>query len=261
MSNTNKLIDLDRLSRFWDEVKTYIGNHDSSIIDKIYPVGSIYMSVTDSTVASVEARFGGTWVAFGSGKTLVGVDTTDTSFDTVEETGGSKTVNLQHSHGFASGTTVGDTTLTGRQSGIQKHTHTVSADAQYEVTGTQTKNITGGSHKHTVGISSSSYSKVYQQFGGGGVASGNAYTAPVRDGDRAWGGETSEVTHTHSLPAHTHTISLKSGKGLTLNNTGHTDAIDAHNHSLSGVSTNNKLSTTQNIMNPYITVYMYKRTA
>ena len=48
---------------------------ESTIIDKIYPVGSIYISETDSTVTAVQNRFGGTWVAYGSGKTLVGSGT------------------------------------------------------------------------------------------------------------------------------------------------------------------------------------------
>lgn len=80
------------------------------IIDRIYPVGSIYLSVTDSTAAQVEARFGGTWVSFGAGKTLVGVDTNDVDFDTVEETGGEKS----HSYtpaGSNAGGVVADHTL------------------------------------------------------------------------------------------------------------------------------------------------------
>jgi microcystin-dependent protein len=56
-----------------------------------YPVGSIYIS-TESTDPST--IFGGTWTAFGAGKTLVGLDSGDTDFDTVEETGGSKTHTL-----------------------------------------------------------------------------------------------------------------------------------------------------------------------
>ena len=62
-----------------------------AVIDAIYPVGSIYMTVTDNTAAKVKARFGGTWVAWGSGRVPVGVDTSQTEFDTVEETGGEKT--------------------------------------------------------------------------------------------------------------------------------------------------------------------------
>ena len=54
-----------------------------------YPVGSVFVSVSPTNPASV---FGyGTWTAFGTGRVLVGVDVGDTDFDTVEETGGSKT--------------------------------------------------------------------------------------------------------------------------------------------------------------------------
>lgn len=60
------------------------------LLDRIYPVGSIYMSVTDSTIADVEAKFGGTWIRFGAGRTLVGYDSTQTEFNTIEGQGGEK---------------------------------------------------------------------------------------------------------------------------------------------------------------------------
>lgn len=66
----------------------------ASVFSAIYPVGSIYMSATMSTAAQVQAAFGGTWVAWGAGRVPVGVDTTQTEFDTVEETGGEKTHTL-----------------------------------------------------------------------------------------------------------------------------------------------------------------------
>jgi len=56
------------------------------------PVGAIYIS-TVSTNPSFILGYG-TWVAFGEGRTLVGVDTGQTEFDTVEETGGAKTHTL-----------------------------------------------------------------------------------------------------------------------------------------------------------------------
>lgn len=68
----------------------------TEIIDKIYPIGSIYMSATLSTASAVGEVLGGTWVAWGAGKVPVGVDTSDTDFDTVEEIGGSKTHNHQY---------------------------------------------------------------------------------------------------------------------------------------------------------------------
>lgn len=62
----------------------------TTMVDKIYPVGSIYMSATLSTAAAVGAALGGTWIAWGAGRVPVGVDTNDTDFDTAEETGGEK---------------------------------------------------------------------------------------------------------------------------------------------------------------------------
>lgn len=74
----------------------------SSIIDKIYPVGSIFMSATLSTPEQVANALGGTWVAWGSGRVPVGVNTSDTDFNTVEKTGGNKThTNTLGSHGAA----------------------------------------------------------------------------------------------------------------------------------------------------------------
>lgn len=71
----------------------------SEILDAVYPVGSIYISMNLSTTSQVEALFGGTWVKFGEGKTLIGVDGNDTDFNSAEKTGGSKT----HTHGLTDG--------------------------------------------------------------------------------------------------------------------------------------------------------------
>ena len=51
-----------------------------NIWQKIWPIGSIYTSVSSTSPAVL---FGGTWEEFGKGRTLVGVDTSDTSFNTV----------------------------------------------------------------------------------------------------------------------------------------------------------------------------------
>ena len=62
------------------------------VLKKVYPVGCIYTS-TVSTNPNTLFGFG-TWSAFGAGRTLVGIDSGDTDFDTVEETGGAKTHTL-----------------------------------------------------------------------------------------------------------------------------------------------------------------------
>lgn len=57
------------------------------ILNVIYPVGSIYISVNSTNPAEI---IGGTWELWGSGRTLVCVDTTQEEFNTVEKTGGEK---------------------------------------------------------------------------------------------------------------------------------------------------------------------------
>lgn len=59
----------------------------ANLLDLTYPVGSVYLSVNNTNPSSL---FGGTWVEFAKGRTLVGVDTTQTEFNTVEKTGGEK---------------------------------------------------------------------------------------------------------------------------------------------------------------------------
>lgn len=59
----------------------------------IYPVGSIYINATNSTNPGTLLGFG-TWVAFGAGRVPVGIDSSDSDFDSAEETGGAKTVAL-----------------------------------------------------------------------------------------------------------------------------------------------------------------------
>lgn len=65
----------------------------TNIFEKIYPVGSIYINATNSTNPGTLLGFG-TWTAFGAGRVPVGIDSSDTDFDTAEETGGSKTHTL-----------------------------------------------------------------------------------------------------------------------------------------------------------------------
>lgn len=65
----------------------------ASAMNLLYPVGTVYINATDSTNPGTLFGFG-TWVAWGVGKAIVGIDTGDTDFDTAEETGGAKTHQL-----------------------------------------------------------------------------------------------------------------------------------------------------------------------
>lgn len=59
-----------------------------------YPIGSIYLSVNNTNPSK---WFGGTWEQIAKGRTLVGVDTSQTEFNTVKKTGGSKYTE-RHTH-------------------------------------------------------------------------------------------------------------------------------------------------------------------
>ena len=73
----------------------------SDLLNLVYPVGSIYLSCSPT---DPEFLFGGVWEAFGKGRTLVGVNPGDSSFQAAEKTGGAKSVSLStaqlpaHSH-------------------------------------------------------------------------------------------------------------------------------------------------------------------
>lgn len=92
---------INDIQRELEELKTT----QLRVRETFYPVGSIYMSATAATTSEVEAMFGGTWEAFGTGRTLVGVDPEDEDFADAELTGGEKTHTLtvdeipSHYHG------------------------------------------------------------------------------------------------------------------------------------------------------------------
>ena len=58
----------------------------TELIDVIYPKGSIFMSVNNVNPGTYLS--GTTWVAWGSGRMPVGVNPSQTQFNTVEKTGG-----------------------------------------------------------------------------------------------------------------------------------------------------------------------------
>lgn len=78
-------------------------NNEKMYPHPYYPIGSIYLSINDTNPSK---WFGGTWEQIAKGRTLVGVDTNDTDFNTVKKTGGEKTHTLtvdempSHNHLF-----------------------------------------------------------------------------------------------------------------------------------------------------------------
>lgn len=83
-----------------------------TVLQALYPVGTVYTNATSSTNPATLLGFG-TWTAFGAGKVMVGLDSGDATFSTVGNTGGSKdAIVVSHTH-----------TATSTDSG---HTHTTT---------------------------------------------------------------------------------------------------------------------------------------
>jgi len=163
-----------------------------SIIDLIYPVGSIYMSINSTNPTTI---FGGTWVAWGQGRVPVGVNSSGT-FNSVEKTGGSETHTLSTSE------------LPSHDHSLNGHTHSWS-----------TTNT--GDHTHA---------KYGWRYAGSGSYKAYSWERISADGNA---GSIDSSTHSHSG-----TTSGASG------NTGSSGSGSAHNN-----------------LQPYITCYMWKRTA
>lgn len=72
-------------------VRLYGKGGEICVPQDCWPVGSIYISVKN---VNPTKYFGGTWVAWGSGRVPVGINTNDPAFNTVEKTGGEKTHKL-----------------------------------------------------------------------------------------------------------------------------------------------------------------------
>ena len=128
----NSLDELYSIADKYDELNKKI----NSMLDKMYPVGSIYISTSITTASDVATKFGGTWEAYGTGKTLVGVDTNDTNFNMVSKTGGSSTTTLttsnipSHNHTYSGTTDMG--TISGYNNSGWPSATATNAEWQYD---------------------------------------------------------------------------------------------------------------------------------
>jgi hypothetical protein len=225
-------------------------------LQALHPVGSVYINATNGTNPATLLGFG-TWTAFGAGRVPVGFNAGDSRFDSAEETGGSYDATLpSHTHSWSgsSSGSIGNTDLS--------HTHGFSASAttggqsnghEHAFSGTT---VSAGSHQHII----TNGSELNSNITNGGVAGTvNRIGAGTNETDFAgthshtYGGDTGSPNQNH-----THSVSVSG-------TTGGASVGMNHNHSVS-VSTSGSNSTegssaaSANIQ-PYITVYMWKRTA
>lgn len=182
-------------------------------LEQVYPVGSVYINASDSTNPATLLGFG-TWSAFGAGRVPVGIDSTDTDFDTAEETGGTKTHTLTESE-------------------MPSHTHTQDSH-----------NHSQNSHDH--GMSAHNHSQ---------YSHGHQFRYNTNMGYGGYHGPNS----TGSLkPANTWVINATASNYSATSNP---HALTATNNATTATNQDTGGDGAHNNVQPYITVYMWKRTA
>lgn len=236
----------------------------------IYPIGSIYTNAVNGTNPGTLLGFG-TWTAFGAGRVMVGYNSSNALFNASEKTGGSyDAIVVSHTHTFSGSVTgaVASKTLSA------SHTHSFSDS----FSGTT---VAGGGHSHTFSGTTSSNGAhqhavdypldctSYKYAFGSTTVSGTS-TDTFCDS----GGSSTSIPLTQSAGAHTHTYSGTTSTATTHTHTfsgsisgttGGTTVDMTHDHSwsgsISGTNDSTGSSGTNANIQPYITVYMWKRTA
>ena len=163
------------------------------LLDICYPVGTIYTSTKNVSPATF---MGGTWKSL-SGFVLYAA-TSSVTFNSNSKDGGANTV-----------------TLTGAQSGLKAHGHSFTQPTVNG--GSGTNNITGGSHAHACNDGNTHFATY------GSKDKQIQYTANT-SGNGGFSEGTKAATHTHSLPAHTHSVS-----GGKVTDASASNATSAHN--------------------------------
>ena len=122
-------------------------------LQALHPVGSIYIAVISTNPGTL---FGfGTWVAFATGRTLIGINPADTIMDTAEETGGSKdAVVVSHTHTVSSSGTHSHTTNAPQVNQLIHPEDRVGSEIQpVYFTDRYASTTSGGEHTHNVNAS------------------------------------------------------------------------------------------------------------
>lgn len=142
------------------------GTISTGAVVAAWPIGAIYLSMVSTNPATLLGF--GTWVAFGSGRMLVGFDSADADFGTVRNTGGTKNVTLvtgqipSHNH-----------TQDAHNHGVTDpgHVHggvnTVGNYLQTQVPFVANEPASGNVNSNTTGVSVNNNTATNQATGGG----------------------------------------------------------------------------------------------
>ena len=251
--------EFDAFFKLVDEKLNYLYSQLQDTASKLYPVGSVYISFSATNPSTL---FGGTWSRLKDTFLLVNGDTYAPN-----TTGGSATKTIgvtnlpAHNHTVNASTHSHSVTTAGGGS----HTHTASSNTTGSHTHARgTMNITGAI---TNPASDNEFLTESDEAVGSGALrigtkrtrskgsqygeSQTGYDSISFDASRtgAWTGETSSAgSHSHTITVnsvgnHTHTVTISNG--------------GSHTHT----TNNTGGGTPLNIMPPYMTVYMWRRTA
>lgn len=233
----NNSITEDKLS---EEIKNKLNGMGGGIVDLIYPIGSIYMSVS-STSPSV--LFGGSWEKI-EGKFIM---SSDSSYSAGTTGGSNDAVVVSHNHS-ASTNQSGSHTHTGESDSDGSHTHTISGGSHSHSGSTGS----AGSHSHSMGgdvlrVSSSSTRC--------GTTGSNIYWYATQHYNTGSAGSHSHSVSVNSSSSHSHTMSSAGSHYhiLTIDSAGsHTHSVSVNNTGVDGTNKN---------MPAFISVNVWKRTA
>lgn len=220
------------------------------IVDLIYPVGSIYISMNSTDPSTL---FGGTWEAFGQGRVLIGAGTGNDGSTSLSFTAGGTGGEYKHALSVSempshTHTQNAHTHSVGAHShGLNSHTHSYT-----KATGVAGHTLTTAempSHYHTFGTADRQNNIVtgWADYGLT-MRTGSSYDITKETSSAGGGG-----SHNHDL--NTSSANTGAASGSTANSSAfNSGSTTATNQNTGGGSSHN------NIM-PYISVYFWKRTA
>ena len=258
--------DLANLSGTTGNLQEQITQLNGNILLNVYPVGSIYMSVSNTNPGTL---FGGSWEAWGSGRMPVGVNASDTNLNAAEKTGGSAHhvhSSPQHTHGINSHShTMAHTHTINGHSHPMTHTHVVYGHSH--PINDHSHNVTGYAHVDISVVNKKIYIDRSGTTTSFGAVSLSGSTASDQEGAgnhstaRVYGtaGTPGLVSTNKNANANTSDVSTANTKGsgtLTSN------ASSAVNTGGTALTTNNNAAANTGSASsypPYITCYMWKR--
>lgn len=209
--------------------------YSSFDINKVYPVGSIYMSVNSTNPSTL---FGGTWEQIKD-KFILSAGSTYTG----GSTGGSasQSVDINHTHKISS------------------HTHTIT----HAHTMSHTHSVGVASHTHSLG--DAGYAKIQHNNGKFWFKEIDVATW-VDSGSATASGTTNATNNAQAVPLGGSTGGVNSGSGTvtsggsSASKTGNTDTANTGGSGELTSGNASKTSVTVNTLPPYLAVYVWKRT-